>query len=109
MAEPAKINLAVELAGIVKPWQPRVVETIDDYEIKVAKLLGETAFHANDAEDELFMVLKGRLRMAFRDREVELGPGEMIAVRRGQEHKPVAEEECEVLIFERRHAVRTSD
>lgn len=106
MADAEKINLAAALAAVKQHWKPQIVETIDDYEIKVAKLLGESAFHASDAEDELFVVLKGKLRMEFHDRQVELGPGEMIAVRRGVDHKPVAEQECEVLIFERRHAAK---
>jgi mannose-6-phosphate isomerase-like protein (cupin superfamily) len=109
MAEPEKVSLAAALSRLAEHWKPRVVETIDDYEIKVAKLLGESAFHASDAEDELFMVLKGRLRMEFHDSVVELGAGEIIAVRRGVEHKPVADQECEVLIFERRHGVKTKD
>jgi mannose-6-phosphate isomerase-like protein (cupin superfamily) len=107
MADAVKVNLAEKLAVIADHWHPRVVETIDDYEIKLVKLLGDFVWHCHESEDELFLVVKGGFRMEFRDRQVELRAGEMIVVPRGVEHKPVADGECEVLLFERRGVVNT--
>ena len=109
MANGVGIDLAQKLATFDDHWSPRIVETLDDYDVKVVKAKGEFVWHAHPAEDELFLVLKGRIRIDFRDRRVELGPGEMIVVPKGTEHKPFAEEECELLLLERRGVVNTGD
>src|SRR5271154_6416755 len=109
MAAGKRINLVQKLASFVEHWHPKLVDTIDDYEIKVVKLLGDFVWHSHVGEDELFLVLKGALRMDFRDRQVSLGAGEMIVVPRGVEHKPFAERECEILLLERRGVVNTGD
>ena len=104
-----KVNIAEKLAGFAEHWRPKLVGQVDDYEVKVVKLLGDFVWHKHDDEDELFMVIKGGFRMDFRDRQVELGEGEMIIVPKGIEHKPYAESECEILLLEKRGVVNTGD
>ena len=95
-----KINLLSKSDQFTDHFHPRVVADLNDHEIKVVKLVGEFVWHHHEAEDELFLVLEGRLTMRFRDGDVELGKGEMIVVPRGVEHMPVAAEETHVLLFE---------
>jgi len=95
-----KVNLSEKLALIGDHWTPRVVGDVGDCAVKLVKLQGEFVWHHHEAEDELFLVLKGRFRMEFRDRAVTLEEGEMIVVPRGVEHRPVAEEEAHVLLVE---------
>ncbi|MGH7041716.1 MAG: cupin domain-containing protein [Acetobacteraceae bacterium] len=109
MAEGIRINLAEKLALFSDLWAPRVVETMDDYEVKLVKLRGDFVWHCHAEADELFLVLDGRLRMDFRDRQMELGAGEMIVVPTGVEHKPFAAEECQILLLERRGVANTGD
>ena len=109
MADGVRINLREKLAAVREHWNPALVDTIDDYDIKIVKLLGDFVWHKHDKEDELFVVLGGSFRMDFRDRQVTLRTGEMIVVPRNTEHKPYAETECEVLVLERRGVVNTGD
>ena len=109
MAAADLINLAEKLAAFSEHWSPKLVDTVDDYDIKLVKLKGDFVWHRHAEEDELFLVLKGSFRMDFRDRQVDLAAGEMIVVPRGVEHKPYAESECEVLLLERRGVVNTGD
>ncbi len=109
MADGIRINLKEKLSAVTEHWHPALVDTIDDYEIKIVKLLGDFVWHKHANEDELFVVLNGSFRMDFRDRQVTLRAGEMIVVPRGTEHKPYAETECEVLVLERRGVVNTGD
>ncbi len=95
-----KINLSDKLALISEHWRPKVVAELNGQEVKLVKVRGEFVWHHHAAEDELFLVLRGALRIEFRDRSVTLGPGEMLVVPRGVEHRPVAEEEVELLLFE---------
>ena len=104
-----KVNLRDKLDRFSDCWSPKVVAALDDYEIKLVKLEGDFVWHKHDEEDELFLVVKGSMRMDFRDKEVTLGAGEMIVVPRGVEHKPYAESLCEVLLMERRGVVNTGD
>jgi mannose-6-phosphate isomerase-like protein (cupin superfamily) len=108
MADGVRINLADKLASFSDKWQPKIVETIDDYEVKVVKIDGDFVWHEHADADELFIVIKGVLRMDFRDRQVTLGPGELIVVPRGTEHKPYAED-CEMILLERRGVANTGD
>lgn len=94
------IDLREKFAAFDEQWSPRIVAELNGQHVKLVKLLGEFVWHHHDLEDELFLVHRGRLRMEFRDRVVELGPGEMIVVPSGVEHRPVAEEEVEVVLFE---------
>ena len=95
-----KVNLAQKLAQIHKPWSPRLVGRVNDTDVKIVKLRGEFVWHHHEAEDELFLVLRGRLLMQFRDREEWIEPGELIIVPRGVEHRPVAPEEVEIVLVE---------
>ena len=95
-----KVNLAEGFARIQDHWRPRVAARLNGQEVKLVKVQGPFVWHRHEAEDELFLVLRGCLRMEFRDRAVELRPGELIVVPRGVEHRPVADQETEVLLFE---------
>lgn len=95
-----KVNLAEKLALIDEHWSPRIVAELNGQEARLAKLKGEFVWHHHADADELFLVLAGRLRMELPDGVVELGPGELMVVPRGVEHRPVAEEEVHVLLLE---------
>lgn len=97
---PQPFALDEKFALIHEYWQPRIVGELNGQQVKLAKLLGEFVWHHHEHEDELFLVHRGRLRMEFRDGVVELGPGEVIIVPRGVEHRPVAEQPVEVVLFE---------
>ena len=100
MSMPKTIKLAAKLAEITEHWRPRVVGELNGQAIKLVKLQGEFVWHHHEAEDELFLVLSGRLRMEFREGAQEVGPGEFIIVPHGVEHRPVAVEETSLLLFE---------
>jgi mannose-6-phosphate isomerase-like protein (cupin superfamily) len=104
-----KINLAEKLALFQDAWNPRVVAELNGQHVKVVKLAGPFVWHHHDHEDELFLVIRGVLRMELRDRAVELGPGELIVIPRGVEHRPCADGECEVLLFEPASTVNTGN
>jgi len=95
--------------SLTELWSPRVVAEVDDAYIKVAKVRGTLAWHNHAEEDELFLVLKGRLRIEMEDRVVELGEGEMFVVPKGVQHNPVADEECQLMLIERKTTKHTGD
>ena len=95
-----KINLAEKLALFTDHWNPRVVGELNGQHVKLAKFQGAFVWHKHDDEDEMFYVLKGGFRMEFRDRAVELRENEFLIVPRGVEHRPVAEEEACIMLFE---------
>jgi mannose-6-phosphate isomerase-like protein (cupin superfamily) len=94
------IDLREKFAAFSEHWSPRIVAELNGQHVKLVKFQGEFVWHHHDHEDELFLVHRGRFRMEFRDYAVDLGPGEMIVVPRGVEHRPVADEEVEVVLFE---------
>ena len=94
------ISLAEKLGQFDERWSPRIVGAVNDTHIKLVKVEGEFVWHRHEREDEPFPVLKGRLRMRFRDHESVIGPGELIIVPRGVEHQPAADEETHVLLVE---------
>jgi mannose-6-phosphate isomerase-like protein (cupin superfamily) len=96
----SKVSLEAALAGVREHWRPRIVATLNGQEVKVVKIQGEFVWHRHEHEDELFLVLRGRFSMEFRDHAVELAAGELLVVPRGVEHRPVAREEAEILLFE---------
>ena len=104
-----KINLADKLASFTEHFQPKIVAELNGQQVKLAKLQGTFLWHHHEHEDELFLVVRGRLRMDFRDREVWLDPGEMIVVPRGVEHRPVADQEVHVLLFEPASTLNTGN
>jgi len=101
------VNLAEKLALITDYWSPRAVGAVNDCLVKLVKLKGEFVWHAHEAEDELFLVLEGTLRMQFRDREMLVGSGELLIVPHGTEHRPVADGEVHVLLLEPASTVNT--
>jgi mannose-6-phosphate isomerase-like protein (cupin superfamily) len=94
------ISVAEKLSQFDEHWGPRIIGAVNDTHIKLVKLQGEFVWHRHEHEDELFLVVRGRLRMRFRDHESVVGPGELIIVPRGVEHQPVADEETHVLLVE---------
>ena len=94
-------------ASLTEFWSPRVVAEVDDAYIKVAKVQGSLAWHSHDAEDELFLVLKGHLRIEMEAGPVELGEGQMFVVPKGVRHNPVADAECHLMLIERKTTLHT--
>jgi mannose-6-phosphate isomerase-like protein (cupin superfamily) len=95
-----KVNLDASLAAISEFWRPRVIAELNGQEVKVSKFKGEFIWHRHDEADEMFLALRGRFRIEFRDRVETLEPGDLLVVPRGVEHRPVADEEVAVLLFE---------
>jgi mannose-6-phosphate isomerase-like protein (cupin superfamily) len=95
-----KVELAEALASFEEPFQPRIVGRYNDSKIMVAKIRGEFVWHSHPDTDDFFLVLDGRLTIQLRDRDVELGPGQMFVVPRGVEHCPRAEDEAHILLIE---------
>ncbi len=104
-----KVNLTEKLARFTEHWQPKIVGELNGQHVKLVKFRGPFVWHHHEHEDELFLVHRGRFRMEFRDRVVELGAGDFIVVPRGVEHRPVADEEVEVLLFEPAATRNTGD
>ncbi len=96
-------------AALTELWSPRVIGEVDDAYVKVAKVQGSLAWHSHDDEDELFLVLQGALTIEMEDRTVELGEGELFVVPKGVRHNPVADEECLVMLIERKTTRHTGD
>jgi len=95
-----KVNLAEKLSRFSEHWSPRIVGELNGQHVKLVKLQGEFVWHHHEDEDEMFLVLQGRLVMQLRDRDLVLDPGEFFIVPKGVEHRPVASEEVHVLLFE---------
>jgi len=106
---PARINMAEAISGIEEHWSPRIAGQVNDSYVKLAKVQGEFIWHQHDEEDELFLVVKGRLLMQLRDRDMWLEEGELTIIPRGIEHRPVAEEEVHLLLFEPATTVNTGE
>jgi len=104
-----KVSLAEKLSRFSEHWSPKIVATVNDSDVKLAKVKGEFVWHAHADEDELFLVLGGRLVIELRDGEVVLGPGELVVIPKGVEHRPVAAEEVHLLLFERNSIRHTGD
>jgi mannose-6-phosphate isomerase-like protein (cupin superfamily) len=104
-----KVNIGEKLALISDHWNPRVAGELNGQHVKLVKFQGEFVWHDHAAEDELFLVVRGSFRMEFRDRSVTLNTGEFLIVPRGVEHRPVAEQEVEVLLFEPAEIKHTGD
>ena len=95
-----KVNIDEKLSLFTDYWNPRIVGELNGQQVKLVKLQGEFVWHKHDNEDELFYVVKGVLKMEFRDRSVVINEGEFLIVPRGVEHKPVADNEVAVMLFE---------
>lgn len=103
------VRLREKLDKIHEYWDPHIVGELNGQHVKLAKLQGEFIWHSHQNEDELFLVLKGVLRLEFREGDVTISPGELYIVPRGVEHRPVAEEEVHLLMFEPASTVNTGD
>jgi mannose-6-phosphate isomerase-like protein (cupin superfamily) len=104
-----KVNIGEKLALFSDHWNPRVVGELNGQHLKLVKFQGEFVWHDHAAEDELFLVVRGSFRMEFRDRSVTLNEGEFLIVPRGVQHRPVAEREVEVMLFEPAQIKHTGD
>jgi mannose-6-phosphate isomerase-like protein (cupin superfamily) len=104
-----KVDLAEKLSRFEDRWSPKIVGELNGQHVKLAKLEGEFVWHHHDEEDELFLVVGGELTIEFRDGDVSLAAGEMLVVPRGVEHRPVAEGEAHVLLFEPASTLNTGD
>lgn len=96
-------------ATLSELWSPRVVGEVDDAYVKVAKVHGSLAWHSHENENELFLVLNGHLRIEMEDRSVELDEGDLFVVPKGVRHNPVAEQECHIMLIERKTTLHTGD
>ncbi len=104
-----KVNLQRKLSQFHDHWGPRIVGELNGQQVKLVKFMGEFVWHHHENEDELFLVVKGRFRMDFRDRQVWLDEGEFLIVPRGVEHRPVALDEVHVLLFEPASTLNTGN
>ena len=96
-------------ASLTELWSPRVIGEVDDAYVKVAKVHGSLAWHSHADEDEMFLVLEGRLRIEFEGSAVELGEGDMLVMPKGVRHNPVADDECLLMLIERKSTQHTGD
>jgi mannose-6-phosphate isomerase-like protein (cupin superfamily) len=103
------VNLAEKFGKIQDYWNPRVLGELNDFAVKAVKLKGEFVWHHHDVEDELFLVMKGTLRMRFRDHEAVVREGEFVIVPHGVEHMPVAEEEVHLILLEPKSTLNTGN
>ena len=103
------VNLAQMFSRFQDQWSPKVVGEVNDSLVKLVKLQGEFVWHHHDREDELFLVVKGKLRLRLRERDLVLGPGEFAIIPHGVEHLPIAEEETHVLLFEPNSTLNTGN
>jgi mannose-6-phosphate isomerase-like protein (cupin superfamily) len=103
------VNLKDKFGKFRDYWKPRVIGEVNDCQVKAVKLKGEFIWHHHDNEDELFLVVKGTLRMKFRDHEAVVREGEFVIVPRGVEHLPVADEEVHIVLIEPRTTLNTGN
>jgi mannose-6-phosphate isomerase-like protein (cupin superfamily) len=103
----APINVRDKLARFTEHWSPRIIAQMNDYHVKLVKIRGEFVWHSHADTDEVFIVLDGEMTILFRDGEVSLRAGDMFVVPKGQEHKPVAAEECAIMLVEPAGTVNT--
>lgn len=103
----SSINLQEKLSKFSEHWSPKIIAQLNDYHLKLAKVQGEFVWHDHPDTDEVFIVVKGHLTILFRDGMVSLHEGEMFVVSKGIEHKPVAEQECHILLIEPAGLVNT--
>nr|WP_278116391.1 cupin domain-containing protein [Mesorhizobium sp. WSM4875]WIE94779.1 cupin domain-containing protein [Mesorhizobium sp. WSM4875] len=104
-----KINVSEAFSQFEENWRPKVIATLNGQEVKVVKIKGEFPWHFHENDDEFFMVWSGRLRVEFRDRVVEMGPGECVVIPRGVEHRSCADVETEFVIFEPANVLNTGN
>ena len=106
---PEKVNIAEKLTKFSAHWSPKIAGELNDSYVKLVKVKGEFVWHHHEDEDELFLILKGRLLIQFRDKDVWLDEGEFIIIPRGVAHRPVAEEECHIMLLEPKTVLNTGN
>lgn len=106
---PKVVSPVAVAASLGELWSPRVIAEVDEVFVKVARVEGEFDWHHHEGEDELFLILEGRLRIDFEDGAVELGPGELVVVPKGVRHRPVAARECRLVLIERKETKHTGE
>jgi mannose-6-phosphate isomerase-like protein (cupin superfamily) len=104
-----KVNLAEKFSRFQDLWSPRLAGDVNDHAVKLVKIRGEFLWHHHEKEDELFFVVKGSMRLRFRDQDVTLGENEFLIVPKGVEHMPVADEEAWILLFEPKETRNTGN
>lgn len=104
-----KINIEEKFQLFEDYWNPKVIASLNQQAVKLAKIKGEFVWHSHEQEDELFMVIKGHLIMEFRDKKVALSPGEILVVPKGVEHRPIAPDETHILLFEPQSTLNTGE
>jgi len=104
-----RINIAEKFARFSEQWQPKIVAELNGQEVKLVKVRGTFPWHRHDDAEEMFLVWRGRFRVEFRDRIVELAPGELLIVPGGVEHRTAADEEAEVILLEPAGVVNTGN
>jgi len=103
------VNLTDKFSSITKQWDPRIVAQLNDYHLKIAKIQGEFVWHSHPETDELFLVIEGSLVIHLRDGELKLETGDLCVIPRAVEHKPAAEQECQILMVEPAGTMNTGD
>ena len=109
MSKLKKINFKEKMSKFSDYWSPKVVAEMNEYQFKMVKIKDDFEWHSHDDTDEVFIVLKGDMNINFRDQVIKLSEGEMLVVPKGVEHKPYADEECEVMIVEPRGVINTGN
>jgi mannose-6-phosphate isomerase-like protein (cupin superfamily) len=105
-----KANLVEKFSRFNDLWSPKIIGEVDNYHVKIVKVQGEFVWHQHDDEDELFYVMQGRLTIELREQaDIVLGPGEFAVIPKGIEHRPIAESETHILLFERQGTLNTGD
>jgi mannose-6-phosphate isomerase-like protein (cupin superfamily) len=104
-----KVNLSEKFGLFAEHWSPRIAAEVNDSYVKLVKFQGEFVWHKHEEEDELFLVVKGEITIRLRDGDLRLAEGEFVVIPRGVEHKPVAESEAHVLLFEPKTVLNTGD
>ncbi len=103
------INLQEKLAGFTDLWSPKIIAQINDYQFKLVKLKGDFIWHSHENTDEVFIIIDGEMTIEFRDGKVDLKSGEMYVVPKGIEHKPVAKNECNIMLVEPEGTINTGE
>jgi len=109
MSEIRVVNLAERFRQFQEPWKPKIAGEVNESYVKLVKFQGEFVWHHHDDEDEMFLVVQGRMRMKLRDKDLMVGPGEFVIIPRGVEHMPVAEGEVHVILFEPKTTLNTGN
>lgn len=104
-----KVNLAEKFGLFHDYWSPKIAGEVNDFHVKLVKLKGEFIWHHHEAEDELFLVVKGKLLIRLRDGDIRLEEGEFVVIPRGVDHLPIAEEEAHVLLLEPKSTLNTGN